>query len=202
MTAEYVVFDVGNVLIRWDARLVFQEDFASDAEIEAFMDEIDFATWNVEQDRGRSWEEGVALIAERFPHYAGVIAKYDHDWQKSVPGEIAGTVEILRTLQGAGKPTYAITNYSAEKWAESVERFPFLKSGFRDIVVSAHESLIKPDPAIFELFLRRNGLEAGKGIFVDDSAKNIATAAALGFDAILFTSSEDLHAALTDRGVL
>ena len=37
MTA--VVFDVGNVLLDWDARRVYRDAFASDAEIEAFFAE-------------------------------------------------------------------------------------------------------------------------------------------------------------------
>ena len=46
---------------------------------------------------------------------------------------------------------------------------------------------MKPDPAIYRLCLERNGLDPAACIFVDDSAANVAGAAALGIDAIRFT---------------
>ena len=44
------------------------------------------------------------------------------------------------------------SDISAEKFAEAQERFPFLR-GYRDVVVSAQERLLKPDPAIYRLLL-------------------------------------------------
>ncbi len=44
MTA--VVFDVGNVLIRWDPRLVWAEEFRSAAELDGFLQEIGFDAWS------------------------------------------------------------------------------------------------------------------------------------------------------------
>jgi 2-haloacid dehalogenase len=197
-----VVFDVGNVLIRWDARLVFHSLLPDADAVETFMAEVGFDAWYLEQDRGRSWDEGVAVLSAAHPHRAEVIAAFHARWQESVPGEIAGSVEILEDLRAAGVPLYAITNFSAEKWLESVARFPFLGSAFRDVVVSARERLVKPDPAIFEVCLRRNGLQASDCVFIDDSPRNIAAAAALGFDAVHFTGPEALRSALTGRGLL
>lgn len=197
-----VIFDVGNVLIRWDARLVFRDLLPDAGATDAFMAEVGFDAWNLEQDRGRSWDEGVAVLSAAHPHRAGLIAAFRERWQESVPGEIAGSVEVVEALRAAGVPLYAITNFSAEKWLESVARFPFLGSAFRDVVVSAHEGVVKPDPAIFAVCLRRNGLYAGDCVFVDDSARNIAAAAALGFDAVQFTGPEALRAALAGRGLL
>ena len=196
-----VVFDVGNVLLDWDPRAVYRNDFASDAEIDAFLDEIGFHAWNVEQDRGRSWDEAVVEKSAEHPHHAELIAKFHADWHDSVPGAIADSVAALEQLRAAGYALYAITNFSAEKWDECRARFDFL-NGFRDVVVSARVRLIKPDPAIFRLFLDRNGLEAGDCLFIDDSAANIATARAMGFDTLHFTEPGSLTASLRGRGLL
>jgi FMN phosphatase YigB (HAD superfamily) len=197
-----VVFDVGNVLIRWDARLVYRELLPDAEAIEAFFAEVGFHDWNVEQDRGRSWDDAVAALSAAHPHRAPLIAAFRDRWQESVPGEIAGSVEILEELRAARVPLYAITNFSGEKWLETVARFPFLGSCFRDVVVSASEGVTKPDPEIFRVCLERNGLTAAGCVFVDDSAKNVAGALAMGFDAIHFTGPEALRAALVARGVL
>jgi 2-haloacid dehalogenase len=199
MTA--IVFDVGNVLIRWEPRLVWADDFGGPAELDAFMAEIGFAAWNLEQDRGRSWADGVATACAAHPHRRALIEKFHRDWHRAVPGTIGGAVEVLDKLRAAGVPLYAITNFSAEKWAECRGRFPFLGSAFRDVVVSAHERVVKPDPAIFELFLARNGLSAEDCIYVDDSPPNVAMAEILGFDAILFDEPVSLAGKLRVRGL-
>jgi HAD superfamily hydrolase (TIGR01509 family) len=195
-----VVFDVGQVLLKWDPRLVYTDHFDSDEQIDAFLAEIDFNAWNIEQDRGRTWAEAVDIGKAAHPQHADLIAKFDRDWHMSVPGAIQGTVEVLEDLREKNQPLYAITNFSAEKWAECTKRFDFL-TGFRDVVVSAHEKMIKPDPAIFELFLDRNELEADDCIFIDDSPANICAAESVGFDAILFEGPVRLRNALIRRGL-
>ncbi|MEM6621754.1 MAG: HAD family phosphatase [Pseudomonadota bacterium] len=196
----HVVFDVGQVLIRWEPWLVYREDFASRAEIEGFLDEIGFGPWNVEQDRGRSWDEAVKIKVAEFPQHAALIRKFHSSWHDAVPGPIDDTVEALRALQAAGKPFYGITNFSAEKWGECQERFDFLTL-FEDVIVSAHERLVKPDPAIFQLFLSRNGLRAADCLFIDDSPANVTSAASLGFDTILFDDPACVIGRLRTRGL-
>lgn len=196
-----VVFDVGNVLIHWDARRVYRDDFASDAEIDAFFAEIGFGVWNLEQDRGRSWADGVAEKAAEFPRHAALIRKFADNWHDAVPGEIPEGVAALENVLASGAPVYAITNFSAEKWAECLERFAFLNQ-FEDVIVSAHERLVKPDPAIFRVFLDRSGLAAEQCLFIDDSAANIATADSMGFDTIHMTEPRCLMGKLRVRGVL
>ncbi len=68
---------------------------------------------------------------------------------------------------------------------------------FRDAIVSGRERVIKPEPRIYEIVLERTGLEPADLLFVDDSAANIAAAAAMGFHVHHFT---DPAAAAADRG--
>ncbi|MEM9140016.1 MAG: HAD family phosphatase [Pseudomonadota bacterium] len=196
-----VVFDVGNVLLRWDARRVYRDVLDTDAEIDAFFDRVNFVAWNLAQDAGRSWADGVAEASANHPQDAALIQRFDREWHLSIPGPIEGSVDVLATLKEAGVPLYAITNFSAEKWAECQTRFPFLADSFLGVVVSAHEKLVKPDPAIFMLFLDRYGQRAEDCIFIDDSPANIASAQALGFDALLFDTAPALAADLRARGL-
>lgn len=201
-TPRAVIFDVGNVLVRWDARLLFREFYADDAAVDAFLEETGFHDWNLELDAGLPWDVGVARLAALHPHHATAIAAFHARWHETLPGAIDGSVAILDELAAAGVPLYAITNYSGEKWAETLPRFPFLATAFRDIVVSGHEGVVKPDARIFRLLLERNGLDAAGCVFVDDNAKNVAGAQAVGIDAILFTDPEALRHALVSRGLL
>lgn len=195
-----VVFDVGNVLIDWNAHLVWKDDFDTPAEIDSFLEVIGFAAWNAEQDRGRTFAEGTAELSARFPAHASLIAKYDHDWIKSIPTAHDESVAVLDALQSAGTPVYAVTNFSAEKWPVAVARFPFLGT-FRDTVVSGSERLVKPDPAIYRVLIERNGLDPATCVFIDDKPVNCDGARAVGMDAIHFTGGAALATALRERGL-
>lgn len=187
-----VVFDVGNVLIRWDPRLLYRQFFAERAKMDWFMQNVCTAAWNLEQDRGRPWAEAVAELVARHPEWEREIKAYDERWHETVPGAIEDSVSVLEELKGKGEPVYAITNFSHEKWAECLIRFPFLQS-FDGVVVSAHERLLKPDPAIYRVLLERYGLQAEDCIFVDDSEKNVKGARSVGMQGLHFVEPIDLR---------
>ena len=135
---DTVVFDIGNVLIQWNPRNLYRRLIPDETEMERFLSEVCTDAWNLEQDRGRTWAEAVAERIALFPDHADLIRAYDTGWHEMVPGEVPGSRAVLEELHEAGVPLYAITNFSAEKFAEAVDRFPFLKL-FRETIVSAHE---------------------------------------------------------------
>jgi 2-haloacid dehalogenase len=197
-----VVFDIGNVLIEWDPLVLYRQVFDGDEErAQWFLANICTPAWNTEQDRGRSFAEAVRMLAVEHPDWAEEIAAYDTRWQETVIGPIEGTVEVLEELHGQGTPLYAITNWNDTKFAETQGRFPFL-SRFRDIVVSATEKVIKPDPEIFAILCRRNNIIAADCLFIDDSVRNVRGARDAGMKAIHFTGPEALRADLRGFGLL
>jgi 2-haloacid dehalogenase len=169
--------------------------------MEFFLSEVCSPAWNTEQDRGRSFDEAVAEATARYPRYRSQIAAYRDRWGEMVPGAIDGTVDILAELHDRGSALYAITNWNGETFRATRLRFPVLDL-FRDIVVSGDEGVIKPDPAIYNLLLKRNGLDASQCLFIDDSRKNIAGAEAVGMSGHHFTSPAALRQTLSARGLL
>lgn len=190
-----VIFDIGNVLIRWDPRNLYRQLFTDEAAMEHFLATVCTQAWNEEQDRGRTFGEAVGLLAAAHPGQADLIRAYDERWDEMVPGAIEGSVALLAGLRQAGVRTFAITNFSNEKFAVAQQRFPFLH-GFEDILVSAREGLIKPDPAIYRRLLERNSLSAGACVFIDDSDRNVEAARAVGMTGLLFTTAEKLRSDL------
>jgi|SRR5581483_9281816 2-haloacid dehalogenase len=195
-----IIFDLGGVLIGWDPRLLYRKLFDDDASVDRFFHEIDFYGWNLEQDRGRSFDEGIAELSARFPHYAAFIRAYDERYPETLSGAIQPTVELLSKLRQAGYPLYALSNWSAEKYEYARAHFDFL-NWFDTIVVSAHVKLVKPDPRIFELLLKRIGRRASECVFIDDVEKNVRAAQALGFRAIRFESAPQLATELRRLGI-
>lgn len=196
-----IVFDIGNVLLRWDPRFLYRRIFADEERMEWFLAHVCSNEWNLEQDRGRSFAEAVREATLRHPAYAAEIAAYDERWQETLPHAIHGSVAILESLKARGVPLYAISNWNGEKFRETRGRFAFL-GRFRDIVVSGDARLVKPDPAIYRLLLDRNGLAAADCLFIDDSAANVAGAEAVGMKAHHFRSPELLADTLRQAGLL
>ncbi len=196
-----IVFDLGMVLIEWDPRHLYRKVFANVAKMEWFLAEVCNGPWNLEQDRGRDWNDAIREAIIRHPDYAKEIHLYRERWLEMVPGAIAGSVKILEDLHAAQVPLYAITNWNGDTFRETRARFPFLAL-FRDIIVSGDEKILKPDPAIFDLLCTRNNLQAGGCLFIDDSLKNVRGAEACGWQGHHFTGPDGLREALQRLNVL
>lgn len=196
-----IIFDFGGVLIDWNARHLYRKLFADPAELERFLTEIDFHSWNLELDRGRPYAESVVELSRQFPQYADLIKAYDERWEESLNGTIQATVEILRTLKERGYALYGLTNWSAEKYEIVHHQYPFIDL-FDGIVVSGIVKLVKPDPRIFALLLEKTKRPAAECLFIDDSETNVAAARSLGFKAIHFKSAEQLGTELSRLGIL
>ena len=190
-----IVFDLGMVLIEWDPRHLYRNVFDDPAKMEWFLANVCNHDWNLRQDGGRSFDDGVAEATARYPEYATEIAMYRDRWMDMVPGAIGGSVKILEQLHEKGVPLFAITNWNGDTFRATRERFQFLNL-FRDIVVSGDENIIKPDPAIFHLLAKRSNIDLTESLFIDDSLKNVEGAEAVGMKGHHFTSPESLRATL------
>lgn len=196
-----IVFDLGGVLIDWDPRHLYRKLFDQDATMEWFLDEVCHGAWNLEQDRGRSFADAIEEAVLRHPDQRALIEAYHLRWEEMLAGAIEDTVTILEELQSNGYELHALTNFSAETFPLARGRFGFLEH-FETILVSGEERLIKPDPRIFALLLERICHPAQACIFIDDNRNNVAAAATLGFDAILFEDPHDLRGELAQRGLV
>ena len=197
-----IIFDVGKVLIKWDVRPFFFHLLGDHDAVEDFLTEVDFFRWNLELDRGLSFQDGVKNQSEKFPQYAALFEAFDQGWPKTVPGPIEGTVDILSQLKAKNIPLYAITNFSHEKWPIACEMFPYLGNSFIDTIVSGAHKMIKPNSDIYQLLLERNQLKPEDCIFIDDTLENVEAAIALGIDGLLFTSPEQFASDLKARNIL
>ena len=196
-----VVFDLGNVLIRWDPHPAIAAAVGP-AEATRFLgaEDFDFRAWNLEQDAGRPWAEAEAAVAESHPHWREHATGYRENFARSLLGQIDDTVAVLRDLHAAGVPLFALTNWSGELFHHATERFDFLTL-FTDIVVSGDERVAKPAPEIFTLLEKRTGSPLAECVFIDDSPRNVRAAADAGLDAILFTDTGHVRDDLRARGL-
>lgn len=197
-----IIFDFGGVLMDWDPFYLYRKILGEDRPaMDRFLKEVDFYTWNLENDRGRPFATGTAELSARFPKYRDLIRAYDERFPETLSGAIQPVVEILRKLKVAGYPLYGLSNWSAEKFALVRPQYPFFE-WFDDMVISGEVRLLKPERAIFELLLERIGRPAGECLFIDDHSPNITAAKELGFQTIHFQNPQQLEAELHRKGVL
>jgi 2-haloacid dehalogenase len=196
-----VVFDLGNVLIDWDPSAAIAAGVGP-VEARRFLDaeDFDFMAYNHGPDSGGSWDDAEAQVARTHPHWAEHALAYRANFTASLLGEVPGSVDIVRELHAAGVPLFGLTNWSDELFPHAPKLFDFLAL-FDDVVVSGTEGVAKPDPRVFAIVAERAGLPLDRLAFVDDRADNVAAAAALGMDAILFTDAATLRADLRERGL-
>ena len=194
------VFDLGGVFVEWNPMWLFRKLFDSEEEAQWFYDTICTKQWNLEFDAGDLFAEGVARLITRFPRYWREIQAFDLRWKETVGPFIQGTIDIHDELIAADVPTFAITNFSWEKWVSCLGEWPFLEK-FDGVVVSGLEHLVKPDPRIYRVFSERYGIDPQVCVFIDDSLPNVEAARHYGMRALHFTGADQLRKDLIGLGL-
>lgn len=92
-------------------------------------------------------------------------------------------------LHAAGYHLGLLSNAGGNARRVFGKRFDVLPH-FDSVTISAEEGVMKPDPRIFEIALRRAGAEPHEAVFVDDFATNVEGARQVGMLAIHFHSTE------------
>lgn len=196
-----VIFDLGNVLIGWDPRRLYRQLLDDETQVEWFLREVCSSAWNEQQDAGRPWSEATAELREAYPEHGALIDAYHLRWEETLVGAMDDSVALLAELKAHGVRLLALTNWSQETFPIARQRYDFL-SWFEGIVVSGEERLIKPDPRIYQRLLERYAVDPHTALYIDDSARNVAAAEALGMQGWWFRGADALRDHLTHLGLL
>lgn len=200
MTVGAVVFDIGNVLIRWQPELFYDAEIGPEAR-RAMFAEIDLHGMNDRIDRGEGFAAVVGQVAAAHPHWGDAIRLWHDRWLDMAQPAIPQSVALLRRLRARGVPVFALTNFGVEPFALARRRYDFLDE-FDRAYISGHLRMAKPDPAIYAHVEADSGIAPHRLLFADDRADNIAVAAARGWQVHLFTTPQAWGAALADAGLL
>ena len=189
-----IIFDFGNVLVRWEPKKVVLPYFNYDEkEYDFFWEQICDADFRNRIDAGEKQEGVIKEYQAKFPKYADRIAMYWSHWEESLPGEMPGMYDLVAQLKGdPSNHIYGLTNWSMETFPIARQRFKVLQL-IDDYVVSGAEGFVKPDHRLFQILLDRFGLRAEECVFVDDNAANVASACEMGFNGIVFEGADNLR---------
>jgi len=109
----------------------------------------------------------------------------------------AGTVALIEDLAAAGRPLALLSN-APDELAEAISELP-IAGRFGHLIFSCQLKSAKPDPECYDRALACLGARADEVIFIDDRGENVAAAAALGLQAVHFTSASEVRAAVAGR---
>jgi len=197
---EAVVFDIGNVLLRWDPDGWFGARIGA-ARTAAFFAETGILDANEAVDEGAPFPQTILALIDQHPEWEAEIRLWVDNWLAIASPEIPHSVALLRALRARGVPVFALSNFGIETFEIARAAYPFLDE-FDRAYVSGHMQQIKPHARIYEMLEEDCGIAPGGLLFTDDRADNIASAAARGWQVHQFEGPEGWAARLVAAGLL
>ena len=198
-----IVFDMGQVLIRWRPEEILEHFELTGEEKTMLLQELFWSPEWIQQDRGILTEgEMIERVSARLPEslHAAVeeVIKAWHVWHLT---PMPGMAELVRRLKAQGYGIYLLSNASTALRGY----FPRIPGSecFDGLMVSAEEKLLKPQHEIYERLYERFDLVPEQCVFIDDSPANIEGAMLTGMQGIVFRGdTERLRRELRALGIM
>lgn len=181
-----IIFDMGNVVVRWDPEYILKH-FTKELEEIQILKQVIFESpeWLM-LDQGILTEKEVAeklssnLSCESLKKLCTEILEHGLE-HLPVYAEME---ELIRDLKEKGYAIYALSNTSDKfyQWIQKQTVWQY----FDGAVLSYQEKVSKPNQAIYEILLKRYQLKPEECFFVDDRPENIEAAKSLGINGHVF----------------
>lgn len=200
MQPEAVIFDIGNVLTRWQPEAFYDRVIGPDRRAELFA-AVDLHAMNEAVDAGGPFRDTIYDWADRHAAWTPEIRMWYDRWIELASPRIEGSIALLRQLRAKGVPVFALTNFGFQSYEEARDKLDFLGEFDREYV-SGRMGVTKPDPRIFAMVEADCGIPPNRLIFTDDRADNITAAARRGWRTHQFETWEGWARRLVAEGLL
>lgn len=195
-----IVFDIGNVVVRWAPleiiRLTFGENNLVEAKAQAiFQSEI----W-LSLNKGQITEDEAKTKYKESLGLTELECECLFYYVKQTQILIYGSVDLIKRCKSAGYKVLALTDNIHEIVSYLKTTYSFWDV-FDGATVSATVGLLKPQPKIYQLLLSNHDLKASETVFIDDMSYNVKGAESVGIAAIQFENSSQCECALRSLGV-
>lgn len=180
-----LVFDLGNVLVEFKPkdymqRLGFSEDDTENLFQIIFKDK----RWN-EFDRGTiTIDEYTQDLKAEHPEYSEQITTmFSNNWPENFLKPKQASIDFLQKVSNK-YDIYVLSNVSEYvlDYVKSLSFWDKVKSGTYSYQIGS----CKPEPEIYEAFLRDNKVKPEECLFLDDLSQNIEAAKKFGMKGIVF----------------
>ena len=197
-----VVFDIGNVLVRWDSLAIVEAAFGLSGDEAAARRHALFSQSDIWRalNRGEHTEAGAkAAYVE-----AGLLTEGEAEAMFAALYDslhlLEDTPPLMERLAAAGYRLFALTDNVHEIVAHLSDTHEWW-THFEHVTNSAEIGVLKPDPRIYAHLLGANDLIPDETVFFDDMPGNVAGARAAGMHAFVFTDAAQAERDLVSLGV-
>jgi putative hydrolase of the HAD superfamily len=195
-----IIFDVGNVLIKWDPVNIIKQAFPECTDLnnhlfsfKEIMPELDEGLIDFSIAKQRLQNE-LAITREKIENLFQIFL--------SSLTELPCSITLLDNLaSNTALSLYCLTNMSKECFSYLNKQYTFWNK-FKGIVVSADIKLVKPDPKIYSHILDKFNLIPKETVFIDDMLENIIAARNMGIYGIHFTDFDSCKNELRKLGII
>ena len=197
---KHIIFDMGNVLLRFDAEATARGAVGDHPEISKIVEYTVFTPeWKLLDNGLISEEEALSRMVARAPQYQKEITAMMSRWTQYL-FPIEEMVPLIARLKEKGYSLHLLSNASL-RFFEYSPSIPAI--GMMDTInVSARIKLLKPQHEIYLRTLDEHHLPAAKCLFIDDLAENIAGAEAVGIHGHRFVGAVELERYLGSKSLL
>ena len=193
-----VIFDIGNVLVHFGWREVFEEFGLAGDELERFADAtVRHQAW-VDLDEGIiTTEEAKEAYAKEVPEHRDLIERIYQEMDKMLI-QYDYAIPWIKELKERGYRIYILSNWSKPAYDACQNTALSFLPRVDGVVFSYRELMIKPNKKIYELICNRYDINPSEAVFIDDTEKNIIAAREYGLHGIIFKSYEQGKAELEE----
>ena len=199
---RHIVFDLGNVLIEWNAERVLA-NASNDLAVQDVLRSAIFESglWQALDAGAYSLEETQAAVLERLGgRYAAEVEAIMWHWYEGV--QVFDETQALGIrLAEKGYAVYILSNTSPLYYHLVEAGVLPLHEVLSGHYLSCESRLMKPDVAIYQDFCDRFELDPRECVFIDDIPANIAAAKAIGMAGIVAKGHESIVAGLAVLGI-
>ncbi len=196
-----IVFDMGNVIIRFDPELFMVRLGLAEEDRKLLKRELFVSLEWSRMDRGSlTDEEAAEIVCRRVPERLhDAVRRLVGMWDRPIL-PVEGMYELVEELRGMGYGIYLLSNASFRQH-DYWPRVPASKF-FDGTLISADVKLVKPQPEIYRLLCDKFSLVPEECVFIDDSTSNAEGAYFCGINALVFHGdAHEMRLKLNELGV-
>jgi len=196
-----LLFDMGNVLVRFDSRIALAKlaprtAYSPDQMIQLMKD------WGAIWDYECGWLETQQFFTAICSHLNLcdlTLPEFMSIWSSIFFDDMLISPDTLRSLRRQHR-LMLLSNTNAMHFDFIRHKFPVV-SEFDETLLSYQLGLMKPDPRIFAEAVARARCEPSEIFFIDDIEENVQAALSVGIPGTRFESEEQLLRELKERGI-
>lgn len=192
MAIQKVIFDVGQVLVKFNPRNLFIKILEDEEKVDFFLKNICTWEWHIQQDLIYDTSKAAGPVIKKYPEYKEAIEAFYGRFLEMIDSVHQENVNLALKLKQKGYPIYLLSNFPGDQFEKYRLQNSFLNE-FDDRIISGDVGLAKPDIKIYQLAIKKFNLNPEESLFIDDKIENTRGAEQVGIKTIQLQKPEDLN---------